>query len=159
MNDAWPLIMGAGLAVVGGILGYEYNARRDSSRELKSIKVSISDELSDIETTIHTMYEVWEKSKTLYPSYFATLQQGTSSFDCLRERLWLIKDAALRKKVVSFYKKLKDVIKENESKIGSLSDTPETKAEQASIATTFKSLEGEAKDLRFSLEKKSFWPF
>src|SRR3989339_972550 len=121
MNDqVLSLILGAALAIIGGGLGYEYRARRECSRELKSIKVSIGDELSEIESNIHNMYEVWEKAKTLSPSYLAALLQSTTAFDTLRTRLFLIKDQTLRKKVVAFYKKLKDAIKKHEGKVGSL---------------------------------------
>jgi len=135
------------------------NARRDCSREVKSIKVSIGDELSEIETTIQKMNEVWEKSKTLYPSYLSALQENTSAFDGLRERLFCLKNATLRKRVVAFYKKFKDTVKENKGKVGSLAETPDVKAEQANIASTFKALEGEAKSIREELESKSWWNF
>ncbi|MDD5055039.1 MAG: hypothetical protein PHZ00_02100 [Candidatus Peribacteraceae bacterium] len=148
----WLLILGAAIAVFGGVLGYEYNAWRDSCRELKSIKVSLCDELGDIESTIKSMHEVWDKSKTLYPSYLETLQQNTTAFDGLRERLFLIGESALRKKVVDYYRKLKDAVKEYQGKIGSLANTDQAKAEQANIAAAFKTLETEAKNIREGLE-------
>ena len=63
MSDFTLLCAGAVLATVGGALSDELRSMRIRSRERKAIKVSIADELGEIENTIGKQHEVWEKSK------------------------------------------------------------------------------------------------
>ena len=56
MNDtAIGLIIGSIGTVVTGMLGSEYAAWRERSRERKAISASLSDELSEIQTIIGNM--------------------------------------------------------------------------------------------------------
>lgn len=151
MNDPiWPIILGAALAIAGGWISDEIRAWRESGRELRAIKIAIGDELDMIETTIKNMNEVYEKAKVLSSTYITDLLSNTNACDQFRSRFFLIKDEKLRKKVVAFYKKLKDTAKQSEGK-GTLADTVEAKAEQERIASAFKALGEEARGLRDEL--------
>lgn len=151
-NDTWLIIIGALLAIGGGWISDEIRAWRERARELKSIRVAIGDELGEIETTISNMHEVWEQAKVLPFSYITDLLGNTTAFDNLRTRLFLIKDENLRKKVIAFYKKLKDTAKKSEGKLGTLADTEEAKIEQGAFDTKFQGLGAEAKGLKKELE-------
>lgn len=152
-NETLYLILGAILAIGGGWISDEIRAWRERSRELKSIKVAIGDELGEIETTINNMHEVWKQAKVLSPSYISNLLANTTAFDNLRTRLFLIKNEELRKKIVAFYKKLKDVGKKSRGKLGTLADTDEAKAEQGEFDTEFQGICTEAKSIKKELEK------
>lgn len=152
MNDLVLLGVGALLAVLGGGVSDEVRSWRERSRERAAIKISLADELQGIETTISNMHQVWEQVKILPPSYVSTILQGTSAYDHLRPRLFLIKDTTLRKDISEFYKKLKDAAHKAEGRFGTLADTEEANREQASIDTSFQALATEAKALRGRLE-------
>lgn len=156
-NDLSLLLIGALLAIGGGWISDEIRACRERARELRAIKIALSDELAEIETTINNMHEVWKTAKVLSPTYVADLLTNTTTCDNLRTRLFLIKQEEVRKKVVAFYKKLKDTAKKSEGKLGSLADTPEAVAEQAAFDADFRSLAAEAKGIREDLEPKKGW--
>ena len=145
-------VLGATLAIVGGYVGDEVRAWRERGRERKSIKICISDELRDIEATIDSMHQVWNSAQLFHPSYVTDLLAGTSAYDNLRPRLFLIKDKDLRKEIGDFYKKLKDTAHKTEGKIGTLAQTTEATTEQAGFDASFQALHGEAKALRSKLE-------
>jgi len=142
------LIIGAVLAIVGGILGDEIRSSRENKRELKSIKTTIGDELGEIEATVTNMHEVWVQAKVLPQNYVANLQGDTTAFDNLRMRLFLIEDENLRKDIISFYKKLKDTCKNSKGKIGTLADTDEARGQQANIDSEFQKLGSGAKSIK-----------
>ncbi len=147
------LIIGALLAVFGGYIGDEIRSWRQRCNERKAIKISLCDELSIIESTINNMHQVWENAKVFPQNFVADLLSNTIAYDGLRTRLFLIKDATLRKKIVAFYKKLRDTVKKTEGKIGTLAQTPEAAAEQNAFDTSFQTLGTEAKDIKEALEK------
>lgn len=152
MNDTSSIILGAILAIGGGWISDEIRAWRERGRELKSIKIAIGDELGEIETTIGNMHEVWNQAKVLSPKYITDLLMNTTAFDNLRTRLFLIRDEDLRKKIVAFYKKLKDTGENSKGKLGTLADTDEAKAEQGQFDTEFQALCTEAKNIKKDLE-------
>jgi hypothetical protein len=152
MNDLILLGVGAFLAILGGSVSDELRSWRERTRERAAIKISIADELQGIETTVSNMHQVWEQAKVLTPSYVKTILQGTSAYDNLRPRLFLIKDKVLRKDISDFYKKLKDTALKAEGKLGTLADTAEANSEQASFDMSFQTLSAEAKALRGRLE-------
>lgn len=139
------------LAICGGAVGDEVRAWRERNRECRSIKVSLADELSEIETTIGNMHQVWESAQLFHPSYVTDLLASTSAYDNLRPRLFLIKDQTLRKEISDFYKKLKDTAHKTEGKIGTLAQTTEATNEQASFDSSFQALASEAKTIRSKL--------
>lgn len=148
MNDLWPLITGALLALIGGGLNDEWRSKRERDRERSSIKISICDELDMIKTTLSNMNEVWRQSHTLYPKYVDDLMSNTAAFDSLRIRLFLIDEDETRKKIIAFYKKLKDICKDSEGKLGTLADSDTARAEQNTFATNFQSLSTDAEEIR-----------
>ena len=83
-NDALFLIFGALLAISGGWISDEIRAWRERARELKSIKIAICDELSEIKSTIQNMHEVWTQATIIAPSYVDSLLSNTTAFDNLR---------------------------------------------------------------------------
>jgi uncharacterized protein YeeX (DUF496 family) len=152
MNNTLTLILGASIAIIGGFIGDEFRSYRERQRERKAIKISIIDELEDIMTIIKNMHEVWEKSKLLHPSYVADLLASTSIYESFRTRLFLIKEAELRKELNAFYKKLKDLAHKSEGKLGSLADTPEASTEQSGFDAAFQALGSDAKTIKEKLE-------
>lgn len=153
MSDFQLLLLGALLAIVGGYVGDEIRAWRERVRELKAIKITLADELGEIEATIKNMHEVWEQTKFFGAKYISELLSGTSAYDGARPRLFLISDDDLRKKLVAFYKKLKDQVKKSEGRVGTLADTEDAKAEQVAFEAAFQILGTEAKHIREKLEK------
>ena len=151
--DALKLLVGAILAIGGGFVGDWLRSWRSNVRELKAIKISLGDELGEIETTTRNMHEVWVKSKLLHPSYITDILSNTTTFDSLRQRLFLIKDQKLRKRIVKFYKELKDTAKKSEGKLGSLAETADASAEQSGFETSFQAIGKEAGDIQKELEK------
>lgn len=152
MSDIWTLLLGALLAILGGVIGDEVRSARDRSQERNSIKVSIADELTEIEKTISDMHQVWESAQLFHPSFVTDLLSSTSAYDNLRPRLFLIKDKELRKEISNFYKKLKDTAKKTEGKIGTLADTAAASTEQGGFDAAFQAICGEAKVLRSKLD-------
>lgn len=152
MSDIALLVIGAILAILGGAAGDELRSWRARSRECKSIKISLADELQEIEATIGNMHQVWEQAQLLPPNYVTTLLHSTSAYDNLRQRLFLIKDKALRKEISDFYKKLKDLTVRADGKLGTLAQTDEATTEQSNFHSNFQAIATEAKNLRAKLE-------
>jgi hypothetical protein len=152
MNEVQLLILGALLAIVGGVMGDEIRSWLARSRERKAIKISLCDELGEIEAIIHSIHTVWESAKVFTPNYVADLLSSTTAYDGLRTRLFLIKEDTTRTSLNSFYKKLRDTVRKTEGKIGTLADTPEATAEQGYFDAAFQSLGTDAKELREKLK-------
>ena len=147
MNDMILLVIGALLAIIGGGVSDELRAWRSRSRERSAIKISLADELQEIERTIETMHEVWKQAQLMSPAYVEALSQEMSAYNGHRSRLFLIKDKTLRKNISGFYKKLKDLTTKAEGRLGTLADTPEAKEEQSTFDASFQDIAKEAKDL------------
>lgn len=152
-NEVWFLLAGAVLAIIGGYVGDELRAWRERSRECKALKISLADELQEIESVIHSMHQTWDTTQILSPSYVTALLKTTSAYDNLRPRLFLISNKDLRKEISDFYKKLKDLSARAEGKLGTLSDTTEAKTEQSGFDSNFQTVAGEARALRGKIEK------
>ena len=150
-DNVWFIIIGALLAIVGGYVGDELRSWRERSRECKAIQVCLADELQEIESTIGNMHQVWEQAQLLPPTYVTTLIQGTSAYDNMRPRLFLISDEALRKEINNFYKKLKDLSIKADGRLGTLAQTDEATSERSNFDTSFQSIASEAKSLRSRL--------
>lgn len=148
MNDLLLLILGAGLAIAGGVVGDEIRSWLDRQRERKAIKIALCDELSGIEATIKSIHNVWESAKVFPPNYVNDLLSSTTAYDGLRTRLFLINEDEIRAQLSSFYKKLRDTVRKTEGKIGTLADTTEATAEQGSFDTAFQALGTDAKSIR-----------
>lgn len=138
MNDTViGVIVGALSTVVTGILSSEYTAWREKARERKAISASLVDELSEMQTIINNMKEVWDKTKTLIPSYIWELKSCFSTYEATRQRFFLIKDKKLRTDVIKLYKDLKLAIPVEGKRAGSLSSTQQSRDEQKEIADKF----------------------
>lgn len=146
------LILGALLAILGGVVNDEFRAWRERRSELKAIKSSLSDELSEIELTVKNMHEVWEQTHIFGVKYVTDLLTCTSTYDSYRQRFFLIKDTELRKEITAFYKKMKDTVKKAEGKVGSLDETQESKDEQSGFEKSFQDIGVDSKKLREKLE-------
>lgn len=153
MSDPQLLILGAVLAIAGGIVGDEIRSFLDRRRERDAIKVALCDELGGINTTISSIHTVWESAHVFPPSYVADLLSSTTAYDSLRTRLFLIKEEEVRKKLSDFYKKLRDTVRKTEGKIGTLADTADATAEQSAFDTSFQTLGTEAKEIRNLLKR------
>lgn len=138
MNDtAIGVIIGAFSTVITGILSSEYTAWREKVRERKAISTSLIDELTEIQTIINNMNEVWNKTKTLIPSYIWELKTCFATYEATRQRFFLIKDEKLRTDVIKLYKDLKLAIPVEGKRAGSLSSTQQSQNEQKEIADKF----------------------
>lgn len=138
MSDAWLVILGAVLAVFGGGANDEFSAWRERRRERNAIKVSLSDELTEIVTILNKIKNVWEANHTLVPSYIIKdLTSCTSTYDSLRQRLFLIRDINTRKDITTFYRDLKSAVNSNARRAGSLSKNADIQKEQEEIAKKF----------------------
>ena len=152
MSEIYFIIFGALLAILGGYIGDEIRAWRERKRELGAIKVNLIDELSEIEGTVRNMHEVWEQTRFFGEKYVVDLLSNTTTYDAVRPRLFLISDTKLRKKLVAFYKKLKDTVKKSEGKVGSLAETKEAQTQQTTLESSFQSIGTEARSLREEIE-------
>lgn len=150
--EIWLLLVGAVLAIIGGYVGDEVRAWRERLRECKAMKISLADELQEVESTIGNMHQVWEQAQLLPAAYVTTLLQSTSAYDNLRPRLFLIKNKDLRKEISDFYKKLKDLALKADGKLGTLSTNQEATSEQAGFDASFQALAAEARTLRGKLD-------
>jgi len=152
MDDMQLLLVGATLAIIGGVVGDEFRSFLSRRREMNSIKIAISDELCEIEAVILSIHTVWESAKVFPPAYVNDLLSTTTTYDNLRIRLFLIKDATIRAELSAFYKKLRDTVRKTEGKIGTLDDTTESATEQNAFDQAFQKLGEEAKQLREKLK-------
>lgn len=152
MNDLQLLILGAVLAIVGGIIGDEVRSFLERRRERSAIKIAICDELGGIEAVIQNIHTVWESAKVFPQNHVDDLLAGTMAYDGLRTRLFLIKNEETRTTLSAFYKKLRDSIRKTEGKIGTLADTTEATAEQNAFDTVFQALGTDARRLKEKLK-------
>lgn len=153
MNNFWPIVVGAALAVIGGAVGDELHAWGGRRRERKAIKIAISDELSEIETTTTGIHTVWESTaRVIDPKLVGDLFANTAVYDGLRTRLFLITDEDVRKELGAFYKKVKDNVRKTEGKIGALDLTADAVTEQGGFDAGFQALGTQARQLRGKLK-------
>lgn len=151
MNDFISLLIGALLAIIGGSLGDEIRAWRQSVREWDSIKTTIGDELTEIEGTITNLHNVWTQASILSSEYINDLLNSTSAYDNLRIRMFVCKNNELRKDITAFYKKLKDTARKSLDVV-TLDASAGATAKQAKVDDDFQRLSEAAKKLRENLE-------
>lgn len=153
MNEFWAVVLGAVLAVFGGAANDEFSAWREKRRECNAIKVSLNDELTEICQILNKIKTVWETTQTLVPSYIIRdLTTCTSTYDGLRQRLFLIKDETVRKDITTFYRDLKSAVNSNARKAGSLSRNENIQKEQEEIANKFIGFIGRAEKIQDKLK-------
>lgn len=148
MNDTViGVVVGALSTTLTGVLGSEYASWRERSKERKALKSAIQDELSEQANIISNMEEVWEKTKTLVPSYIFDLKSCTGTYENLRQRLFLIKEKETRNKIISYYKDLRSSIAVEGKRAGTLSKSAESQNEQGEIANKFSKLRERAEEI------------
>lgn len=147
------LIVGALLAVIGGVAGEWLRMLLEKYQERKFIKIGLSDELDEIFSTINRLKETYDKTGLAHKSYLADLT-NVEAYNHHRRRLFLLKGKDFRHKIVAFYKRLNDCIKDSEDKVGTLADTAESKTEQKEIVTKLYEFAKEAKDIKSTLDHK-----
>ncbi len=152
MNDFWGIVFGAFLAVGGGAANDEFASWRSRRRERKAISISISDELTEILQILSNIKTVWEATRTLVPSHLKDLKTCTSTYDGLRQRLFLIKNEKLRKEITAFYRDLKSAVNSNAHKAGSLSKNETAQKEQEEIANKFIGFISRAENIQSKLK-------
>ncbi|PGH38004.1 MAG: hypothetical protein CRN43_17825 [Candidatus Nephrothrix sp. EaCA] len=147
------LIAGALLAVIGGVAGEWLRMQLEKHQERTFIKIGLSDELSEIHSTINRLKETFDKTELAHGSYLIDLA-NVEAYNHHRRRLFLLKGKDFRHKIASFYKRLNDCIRSSEGKVGTLADTPESKAEQKEIVTKLCGFANEAEVIKSALERK-----
>lgn len=155
MTDIGKIMLGAALAIIGGIIGKIISVFVDEWRERKFIKRSLSDEIEEIIKIITSFKETYESAHQLVPSYLNQISQNVEVYNVCRQRLFLIWKKKLRLDIISFYRDLQKNVSENEGKLGSLQSPAGKTTEQNEIAQKFESLKTRAVSLRDSLNK--FW--
>lgn len=150
-NDVWLVVLGALLAIGSGAANSEFSAWRQQNRERKNLRIAVYDDLDEIAIIINNMNEVWEKTKELIPTYLYELESCVETYKNNRKDLYLIKGSGLRSEIISFCRDLKGTIDTNIKRVGSLSDSDETKAEQKEIEEKFVALGARANELKNKL--------
>jgi hypothetical protein len=151
-SDFWLLIAGALLAVIGGILGDYLKMLIDNSRERKHIKILLQDELSIIESVISRFNETYKKSGNANKSYLKELLANMDSYNNQRSRLFLFKEAKMRKDISSFYFDLNQHIQDSDIDLGTLLITDEAKRKQDRLIDDFVKLSVRANALSTKLK-------
>jgi hypothetical protein len=151
MNDFQKILLGAGLAIIGGIIGKFIAVFVDEWRERKFIKQSIADELSEIGTIIEKFKETYESTNQLVPKYLEQLTANTESYTAARGRLFLIIINSRRSSIKSFYRELQRAIDDNNGKLGSLGSPAGKTQEMNDVMKRFTDLKDTAKEIHKSL--------
>ena len=151
MSNFISLIIGALLAISGGAVIEWLKLRMEKRQELKFLKISFVDELHEICSIIEKLSETWERSSMVHKAYIDELSDNMSAFGHHRNRIFLFKKTTVRRELITFYKKLKEAIKDCEGKVGSLAETPEAKSEQEAVKNKFCTLKTEAETLEGKL--------
>jgi hypothetical protein len=153
MDDTDKLLLGAGLAIAGGIIGKFVAVFVDEWRERKFIKRSVADELTELGEEISRFRETYDQTNQLVPKYLEKIKSNTEAYDACRNKLYLIWSKKRRKLIMTFYRKLKRTIAENEGSLGDLS-APAGKTEKSNaIMKEFTDLFGESTTLHKSLTR------
>jgi len=149
----WAAV-GAILASFGGFMGEVLNIFMQNKRERTYIIISLDDELTEIIDIISKFSETFENSGNANKKYIVDLSNSMSSFALHKNKLYLFKNYTLRRRITSFYKSLNNIISEDGSKVGTLAQTAEAKAEQREIVKKFKDIVTTANSIKDSLTDK-----
>ena len=113
-------IFGAFLAIIGGFFAVVFRLRIETKQEINHIKTSLIDELHEICNIIGKLNETYTITNIISNTYLNDLSKNTESFNYLKQRLFLIKKANLRRDIMSFYKILDKNISDSINKVGKL---------------------------------------
>lgn len=144
MSDFQKLLLGAGLAIMGGIIGKFIAVFVDEWRERKFIKQSIADELNEIISVIAKFKETYDTTNQLVPTYLDQLKANTESYTSARTRLFLITKTNRRTSITAFYRDLQRTISDNEGKLGSLGSPAGKTTEMNEVMKKFTDLKDRA---------------
>ncbi len=153
------LIIGACLAIFGGVIGQLFKMRLEKRQERKFIKLGLIDELNEICSTIDRLKETFEKTGLAHKSYLTDLLLNMDAYKHHRRRLFILEGEKFRHKIISFYKKLNEHITDSEGKVGTLADSVESKAEQREIVTKLQTFSTEANEIKTTLSSKVLYFF
>lgn len=153
-NETWLVVLGAILAIAGGVANSEFSSWRQRRRERKNYITAVSDDLNEIIEVIRNMKEVWEKTNELIPTYLYELESCMGPYKDNRKDLYLIKNSQLRSDIITFYRDMKGAIDANIKKAGSLSESDEAQTEQKEIENKFVELGDRAKSIKGRLNPK-----
>jgi len=117
-----PQVIGASLAIVGGFFAVAFRQRIETKQEITHIKTSLIDELTEICSIIDKLTETYTTTNIISNIYLTDLAKNTDSFDDLKQRLYLIRDADLRRDISTFYRKLVKNISESINKVNKLGE-------------------------------------
>jgi hypothetical protein len=124
LSNAVALVIGAVLAIIGGVVGEWARMIIQNYNERRAMKIGLHDEISNIKDVINKMKLTFEKSspKVINKAFLTDLKNSMDCHSTHRQRLFLFQYKT-RKTINDFYKELKDVIEENEKDIDTLSTT------------------------------------
>ena len=157
------LLIGGALTILGGFLATVIKLRLENKQEIKCIKISLVDEVSELSKIIGRMLETQKTSKNLHKNYLDEILENMESFDGYKNRSFLIGDKTTRDDLRQFYKKLIIETKNslNSSVVGTLNeDDIQQTAKVSAVVTSFTTIGTEAKNLITTIESykyKAFW--
>ncbi|MFN8277897.1 MAG: MCP four helix bundle domain-containing protein [Chitinophagales bacterium] len=151
MSDIQKILLGAVMAIAGGILGKVFAAFYDEWRERKFIKRALCDELSEMESIISRFDETYQSSNQLVPSYLTQLKANTDAYNAHRNRLFLLSSEKTRTEIIKLYRDLIRNIDEHEGKLGKLSTIHGKTTEQNDIIAAFKGIKTRAETTKTKL--------
>lgn len=149
------LFFGAILAIGGGAVVEIIRVKIERESERKDVEMSLSDELDEIVKTIDKLEETHRQTGIVHKTYMDDLNRGMGAYSNCKSRIFLFKDSKFRKKIIKFYKDLREYIKRSGDNIGSLGDSAETKNKQKEIKDGFLNFRKEANEILTFFVKKN----
>ena len=152
-------IIGALLSIMGGFGAVIIRSRVEKRDEIEYIKIGLTDELKEICSIMQKLQETYKTTKIVSNSYLNELNDNTESYLHHKQRIFLIKDSDLRRKIAVFYKDLHEQIKDSLNKVGKLGENPADGAHDP-IVQKFNSIQSKGEEVYNELSKyryKIFW--
>lgn len=155
-NTLTGAIVGGVLTIIGGFFATLVSSRIQKKNEVEFIKISLIDELHEINSIISRMIDTHKTAHPLPNSYLNDLQSNTDSFKHHKKRLFLIRNETLRRDTVSFYKNLSESIEDSINQVGKLGDT-ESDTTFDKIVTKFTGIQTQAAAIKLRIEKYKYY--
>ena len=103
-NQFWTLILGSGLAVIGGFAGQEYAGMRQRQRLKSLLSVLLDHQIQQMNRIIDKLSETYDKTKIPYVIYLTELQNARVGYD--RNSDWIILFSQdMRQKIFDYFNK------------------------------------------------------
>lgn len=144
----------------GAFMALYLKTRIDKRLEIKYIKISLDDELSEIISIISKMDETFSKTSRIPNEYLNDLDSSTESFHHNRNKLYMIAHDDLRREILSFYKSLEVSVVKYQNKVDTLAlPTPGEAAnhELVAVMTTFREHSSRASAIKSTLKKYCYY--